>query len=58
MGMSVARQHLLSTDTLLQPIQQGLAKASYRGEGGSNLSLRMISLNRLDLQIERLKRGC
>jgi hypothetical protein len=58
MGLSVARQHLLSTYPFLQPIKQGLAKASYRGEGCSNLSLRVISLNGLNLQIQRLKRGC
>ena len=58
MGLSVARQHLLRTDPLLQPIQQGLAKASYCGEGISNLGIWMIDLNGLDLEIQRLERGC
>jgi len=58
MGLSVARQHLLRNDPLLQSIQQRLAKGSHSGEGSSNLYLRVISLNGLNLQIQRLKRGC
>ena|GEM_PF-3935102 len=58
MGLSVARQHLIRSNSLLQPIQQRLANGSHSGEGSSNLYLRVISLNGLNLQIQRLKRGC
>ena len=58
MGLSVARQHLLRADPLLKQIQQGLAKASYRGEGISNLGILIVDLNGLDLEIQRLERGC